>query len=551
MTDVQIEVGDLLANVEERTISGLLVPYGEVGNTNLGKFEIPKGTVSLPLDASIVGLNIDHARENPIGRTATLTDTEQGVTATFSVARTPEGDAALADAASPTGTRKKLSVEMTGIVLRAGKLVAGRIFGAALVAQGAFPSASLLAADVGTVPTDTTPPADTTPAQPVVDKTVEEFTDEHGVKHSRTTTTTTKVDGDKTTITQVVVITEPANPDTTPKEPNVGNATVPNTLTATAPAEKSPRTSLTEMSIALAQYFSTGSRDGLDLLAEKFEDGADLFAALSDVKLTSAGSVGVNIMQPQWLGELWDGKAFERRIIPLLNSRPLTSFNISGFRWGVKPAMAAWGGDKAAITSNAPTTVPFSESATRWAGAHDIAREFRDFSVPGFWEAYFKAMTESYSKITDDYALAELVAGATAVVAGAVPAGANAAMVSIVDGALAVLDEGLPSYALVAKDLYRSILLQKDIDRLAYLNTALGLEDGTLASFRVVPTAGLAAGRALVGVKGAATSMELPGVPIRTESLDMIKGGIDEALFGYSAITIDNPLALALVTPAP
>jgi hypothetical protein len=44
MTDVQIEVGDLFANVEERTISGLLVTYGEVGNTNLGKFEIPKGT---------------------------------------------------------------------------------------------------------------------------------------------------------------------------------------------------------------------------------------------------------------------------------------------------------------------------------------------------------------------------------------------------------------------------------------------------------------------------------------------------------------------------
>jgi hypothetical protein len=122
--------------------------------------------------------------------------------------------------------------------------------------------------------------------------------------------------------------------------------------------------------------------------------------------------------------------------------------------------------------------------------------------------------------------------------------------VSIVDGAIAVLPTGVPSFAVVAPDVFRSLLLTKTDDKLAYLNTSIGLEAGTIDSFKVVPHPGIAAGKALVGVSAAATQYELPGSPIRTEALDQIKGGIDEALFGYAATGINRPAGLALVTPA-
>ena len=195
MTDVQIEAGTLLADESARTISGLLLPFGELGNTNLGKFTVGAGVVQIPRDASVVGLNTDHVREDPVGRAATLTSTAAGIVATFSVANTPEGDAALADAANPAGVRRKLSAEVSNIVLRAGAMVSGRLFGAALVEKGAFPSATLLAADVGTLdplaPADPAAPAPDAGPVVTVEKTSEEFTAPDGSTMTRTTTVTT------------------------------------------------------------------------------------------------------------------------------------------------------------------------------------------------------------------------------------------------------------------------------------------------------------------------------------------------------------------------
>lgn len=532
MTTATIEAGTLTASLTERTVTGLLLPYGEVGNTNLGKFSIDPGAVKIPRDASVVTANTDHLREQPVGRATQLADTDAGIVATFTIADTEEGDALLVEIED--GSRSNLSAEVKGIVLRNGKAVSGQLFGAAFVAKGAFPSATLMAADVGELPDDATESEGAIVFEPIdgdIAVTATQLPE----------TVTVTVEDNSTTFT----------PETEPEseESEVTTATIPNTLTAAASAAPD-RTSVSEVINALALFSRNGDRTLIDAVAEKPQGEDMLFAALNDVKLTTSGSVGVNIQQPQWLGELWSGRSYERRIIPLIGHGDLTSFKVSGFKWGTTPTMAAWAGDKANVPSNTPTTVPYTEVAKRYAGGHDIAREFRDFDVPEFWDAYFKAMTDSYAKLTDDDALAALIAGATAVTAGVVPSGVNAGLVSIVDGALAVLPTGTPNFAVVAPDIYRSILLTRDTDQLAFLNMALGLEEGTLTSFRVVPHTGIAAGKALVGVSAAATEFELPGSPIRTEALDQIKGGIDEALFGYAATIINKPEGLALVTPA-
>lgn len=533
MTDALISSTTLLADLNQRTLSGLLVPFGEQGNTNLGKFTVEAGSLTIPRDPAVVTLNSDHDREQPIARATMLAEEADGIHATFTFFDSDEADKALL--AWDNGTKKSLSVEAKNIVIRAGKAVAGAIFGAAHVAKGAFPSATLLASDVGDLLL-----AD------YEEEVISTYTDGDGYTYKTTRSSAVVTEDNKTTETTTVVTeTEPLEAE---KETTVATATVPNTLQAAAPAASA--TTISDVANALALYAATSDRSAMNKIMEEQDayQSSSLYAALNDIK---TGGVGANFIQPQWIGELWRGRAFERRIIPLIDKAPLTSNKVKGFKWLVEPSMAAWAGDKANVPTNTPTTEAYELTALKYAGGHDIAREFYDFPNPEFWSAYFAAMTNSYAKLTDDAALAALIAGATAVTAGAVPAGVNSGMVSIVDGALAVLPTGAPSFAIVAPDVFRSIALTKENDRLAFLNTSLGLEEGTLESFRVVPHTGLAAGKALVGVSAAATFYELPGAaPIRTEALDQIHGGIDAALFGYAVTGVNRPAGLALVTAA-
>lgn len=527
MTNITVPGGALFAKVDERILSGLLLPWGELSRQSptTAPIVFERGTVSLPKDLAIVTANVDHDYFTQVARASELTDTEQGLVATFTVAATDEGDELLRRVSE--GSVTALSAELKNLVRDGIKAVSAVLTGAAFVPEGAFASAALFS---------------------IVE--VEETQDEL-IARLEAELAAAKATPEIPAPAPVAV--SPALTATTQEE-DVSVATVPNTLAPVTTTDVVPTgASLHTVANALAAFSKSGDRSLIDALAPSEKPlGEVAMFALNDIKITTAGSVGVNIVQPQWIGELWRGREYERRIIPLLGAPvPLTSFKVKGFRWLVEPVMASWAGDKAAVSSNAPTTEPYDLTAQRWAGGHDIAREYRDFDVPEFWMAYFRAMTNSYAKLTDDAALAALIAGATPVVAGAVPVGVNSGLVSIVDGALAVLDSGAPSFAVVAKDVYRSIALMKDIDKLAFLNTSLGLEEGTITSFRAVPHPGMAAGKTLVGVAAAATYYELPGSPIRTEALDQIKGGIDEALFGYSATGVNKPAALALVTPAP
>jgi hypothetical protein len=527
-----IEGEILLASAEDRTVRGMLMPYGETSRkSNVGPISFARGTLKIPRDPSVVGANLQHNHYDPVGRATLLEDTDAGLVATFAIADTEEGDQLLADIKE--GKLSRLSAEVKNIVRNGTKAIAGVLTGAAFVTTGAFESAALFA--LGDVTEEEEAPEAPAPLEPV-----------DGV----IAITATSIP-DAVTVTaegaDTIFTPEPTNPES---ENLMAAAAVPNTL-APASAAVAP-TSIRDVATALAKFSSHGDRSGIDAIAEADRPtGETGMFALNDIKVTTAGSVGVNIVQPQWLGELWRGREYVRRITPLITNAPLTSFKVTGFRWLVEPAMAAWAGDKANVPTNTPTTEPYTLAALRYAGGHDIAREYYDFDVPEFWEAYFRAMSTSYAKLTDDAALAALVAGATPVTAGAVPAGTNSGLVSIVDGSLAVLDTGVPTFAVVAKDVYRSIALTKDIDKLAFLNTSLGLEEGTIESFKVIAHPNMAAGKTLVGVGGAASFYELPGAaPIRTEALDQVRGGIDEALFGYAVTGINRPAGLALVTPA-
>lgn len=543
MADVKIEAGSLYANQQERVVTGLLLPYNEIGKSNIGRFTVAPGSVTIP-DPDVVTLNVQHDHETPVGRAIELTDTPAGIVGTFKVANTPEGDTVLAEIAS--GERSKLSAEVKNVVIRAGKAVGGLLFGAAVVVEGAFPSAALyaeLAEDTQegeeNVSEDTLK-ATVLDVIPDPEGNVEEIVVDD-VPEQVLVDVVNPADG---SVEQTVFVPE-TQPTNTQGDTPMGAATAPETLQAAKSAPVSE--SLTTVVSQLASAAKSGSRSLFAEIAQRDDARAvtSLFAALSDVEYDSVGSAGINTHQPQWLGELWTGRTYERKFIPLISSGSMTALTMNAWRWTTKPAVSVWDGNKAAVPSNVPATESFEVTGVRYAGAHDWAREFRDFGRTDVIESALRGMVESYAKVTDLATINVLKAGATDVVATG-----TTAFERIMDGVEAVLPTATPTFAVIATDLYRELILTTNQDALAYLNAGLGLEGGNLAGFSIVPSDQLYPGTVLVGAREAAISFELSGAPIRVEAENVAQGGFDMGLFGYHAAAVISADALALVAPA-
>lgn len=529
MPNLIIESGVLLASADDRTVSGLLVPFGEKCRSNLGEFTVEPGALTLPRHPSGAAFTDEHDRV--VGEAVLLAEQADGIHATFRLDKTPEGDAALA--AIQTGKRRHLSVEAAHMVIQGAKAIAGRVFGGSLVDRPAFPSAVLLAAEGDQVET----------AEPIETKEEfsETFTDENGVEHLRKTTRVTRVDGDTTTITETTEITEPEPP--AEGDPEMPNATVPGTLLASKANTKPEAEPVTKA--AFAKIVSTAMRQP--------EQAQTLLAALNDVKISGTGAVGTAAVPPAYIGEIWSGQPFARKVIPLLQHGDLTSLRTIGWRWVVEPEVAEWAGNKANVPTNTPTTENAEWAIQRFAGGWDIAREFVDFGETEVIESFLTAAAGSYARKSDAWVLAQLIAAATAATVTDIPTDIPAALAGIVDGALAIIgNDARPSYALVNPADYRPLLFTQKNDTLEYLSMALGLDEGSLDGFKIVPHTGVTAGSVLVGAREASAVHELSGSPIRVNALDMVKGGVDEALFGYVQFRdyYSDGIQLVSLTPA-
>lgn len=515
MRTLTIHTTGLTADTAKRTVTGVLLPYGELGATNLGRVSAAAGVTV----ADTVRANVGHDRNVPVGRLTSHEDGEAGISGTFSISRTPAGDALLAEIAE--GDRDGLSVEIENPVIRDGVLSGGELSWVGFVTEPAFASARITAG--------------------ASDATVNE-------------------DGSVTVTTDGTAVTVSVVPATEDEPP----ADAPPTETAgedPPPDEREPEMSGTRAAVrpATAALTAGAGRDDRPAIASlrdfvnrwvnaKQSNDGRLMAALADITYSA---VGVTIAQPQWIGELWSGIPYTRTVVPLINHDELTSLKIESWRWVTKPAVAHYAGDKTDVPSNAVDTENVAQDATRYAGAHDIDRALVDFPTPGTVESYYAAMTESYARLTDTDVATALLAAAPVVAPGTVPSGISAAAAALVDAALSVVDTAPPTFALVAKDVYRDLLLTPRESTLELLSQSLGLDGGDLAGFRIVPRPEVPAGTVLVGVRSAATFYELGGgAPIRVQALDVARGGVDAAVFGYGGTVIHDVDGLAKTTIA-
>lgn len=255
---MQLYATKVKINEKDRTISGLLLPFGEPGFTNQGKVTAAAGTLDLPADQ--MNLNLEHDELTPIGRSMTIDETDAGLYATFEWLETTAGNDAYIEAKH--GVRQGLSIEIDDPIIRDGEILGGRVTGAAQVVRPAFMSARLTASEL-----------DPVPDMGEIDE------DQDGNESQEDSDMKIK------------------------KVPTGG---------------------------ALSARKSTPTLDVKWLYTNMAKANSDsqLRAALADI--VPANTPGVE--QPAYVGELWDGKAYQRRFIPMFNHSDLTSYEVIGWK---------------------------------------------------------------------------------------------------------------------------------------------------------------------------------------------------------------------------
>lgn len=538
MTNIQIDAGTLMADLDDGIISGQVLKYNEEGNTNLGKVKVRPGALRLPKDIkNFFTVDLGHDRMKPLGGATIAQDSAGGLFAAWDISSTDEGKSLLArykanDPAAP----RRLSIEVDDVVITNGEITSGAIHGAAIVERGAFPSSSLFAQDVG--PDDE-------------DK--DEVTDENGVVWVKKTpeipAPATPAEGTTTTTAPVV---------TTTKEEPVGAPVIPTTLAASAANLVTPEGTVDEKS----------AREVFTLMANAMkgdQEAMTLLAALTDIKVTGTGSLPVaGVLQPNWLGEIYQEKTYNRRYVPLITNGTIKAIDEKGFTVSAATEpVQPWNGNKAALPSSGGTTAVLSSIFQRWGWAADIAREF--FDIPGnesVIAAFLRLVANSYDRQTDKWALAQIVANATIIAPETYPTTApnpySAVVGQLIQGIDAISSDPIddtPSFAIANAKAWREFIYTPKDALPEYLSLNFGITDQTGEAGRVRVVRGDIGiddtPAVLVGAKDAAHFNELPGKsPLNLSALDIANGGIDKAVVGYTQFMADYADALVIVGAA-
>jgi hypothetical protein len=515
----------LIANMDERTLSGKVLPFGEIGYTNVGAvLASAESDLSWP---DTVILNREHDGETFKCGSGTLEKRDDGIYATFSVDDTPYGDVVLLEAAE--GKRNAFSIEIPKPVIRASKIISGVIDAVAAVVKPAFKSA-LMAADAGDL---AELPDWMQPAESTTDESEEVVID--GVTYIRKTTRSHKT---------TVEVKEGADMPENQIDETTDNAKVDLTA-AFGDFLKNHKNDNDKPKMTAAKAFKTLAKS------------EDLHAALASVTHDDGDDDGDGVGEisaPQgWLGEVYKKVAKPRKFSTLIASGDLTHYREVGYKVTGEPTVADYAGNLAEVPTGSMTVAPVNYHAERVAHGANVDRRYFDFNDSTAIQSFTEAQIRSYDKVMDAKALAFIIASGETETAGEYVAGIPAAMSGIVDGALALIGDDLtPTGALVGVDLYRSILLTPKDQVAEYLTSAFGLEEGGLNGFRIVPTAAAGLAGKVAVLDGSTLRLkELGGgAPVRVEAEYASNGGRTLAVFGYYSEQELEEGGVRIVTPA-
>ena len=148
MSEILTFSAEITANVEERTISGKIVPAGtgEVGNTSAGKVVFEKDAIALPDDPKTIKLLNQHDMKQPLGKATSFVSQEDGIYASFKISRSNRGSEALILAEEGLQSGLSVGVEVLKSKNKGGVMhvSAARLFEVSLVTEPAFKSAQVI-----------------------------------------------------------------------------------------------------------------------------------------------------------------------------------------------------------------------------------------------------------------------------------------------------------------------------------------------------------------------------------------------------------------------
>lgn len=563
---VIIDAGTLEFSEEDMTATGLLIPFGVPARSNLGTFTFAAGDIELADDLTGMSLNIEHKREAVVGAFSKVWEQAEGVMATFRYRNTPAGRQAFEDGKS--GKRKNLSAEVAEVRISGGKALPGSVlFAAAQVEKPAFEGATLLAAE------DTEAPA-------IPDEATAPEVAESDPEHIEIEAETLPLD---------VTVTTPAG-DSAVYEPAAAPAEEPETIGAFAMSE----TITTEAGATTAAPIPATLRAGQTPAERAYDlgtvfaamstvkgginsdDAETLLAALSDIKAEAAGGLttaGSGVVQPAWVGKLWQGKRYQRKYLDLATH--LYGGIQLGGRKGFKLAqgtalVTAWNGNKSDIGSGTATTSLTGSTLRKYGFAADVAREWYDLEGGAeVIEAFFQGVVDSYAQITDEDALKDIFTVASKTTAAldrliapaTYPTQYPAAMGQLIQAIEAVSDANDDaSFAIVNPVAWTQLLFTpKDlIPEFVEFGVGIGTGEATAGKVRVVkaaqaffPGTTSTAPQVVAGAKNAIEFREQGTTPIQVDALDIAKGGVDKAVVGYLETFVVRPESLVLVGTKP
>jgi HK97 family phage prohead protease len=477
------------ASESARTITGRITMFNTITTSN--RLSITPGALQPRQPLKRVKLLRDHDMSQPVGYMLSFDQGEEFATATFHVPEGPDGDRALAEAAS--GLRDGLSIGFmpTDYDLDdASRLIvnAAELYETSLCAVPDFQDAQVesIAAAVASAKQK---------------------------KELKMTETTTAA----------------------------APAAVP--APAPAPAPVALATPNTPASLAVP---AAPVNERLALRQRIAESGSVQLALDPIIQADVFDEVTV----PAFVGQLWAGRSYFQRYAPLVSQGTLTGQKMQGWRWVQTPQVGDYAGNLAEVPTNVVTAESVDFAASRVASGHKIDRIHVDMPNPAFWDSFYKERADNYARLMDGKVLTHLTTAAnyTAVVNATTDPWEK-----LIIGAQNVLEFAVPDFALIGADLYRQLALTTEVDKLAFLNASLGLEEGSLNGFRIVgaPASATALnGKVIVGASASTTLYELPGGPIRVDALDVAHGGIDAGLYGYYALFTSDKRGIVSVAAA-
>lgn len=529
----------LFSRVEgTRNIRGLLLPFGELSRpsqSGAAPVMFNAEAIKLPRDVSVITLNTEHDRFNPIGRAISVEITDAGVVAEFAIADTDEGDAYLAN------PLRKLSAEIGQLMRDAGdatKAVFGRLTGAAVCQEGAFPSAGLFSV----APDDEGTERSVTPEE--LAEIIQRLADVEA--ELRETAERLNESSESTEDEEIQPPVNPAEESLTSKE----NAEMSEEAIVSS-------TSMLAASNAPAQ---PGANEIFELINSARKGDENALMALADIKITGTGALpATGVVQPAWAGQLWQGRTYQRKFIPLIRNGVIRSLEEKGFVLDQGTALVQpWAGNKSDVPTGTASTSVKSSTFQKWAYAADIAREF--FDLPGgteVIEAFLRGVNESYARVTDEWALEQIVASATTLVApDTYPTEYPDVFGMLIQGAEHIEDNGdTPTFAILnqaAWDQYKYTPKDKLPEFISFTFGIGQSASGATVNNIVKGDIGIAdAPAVLVGSSAAAHINERAGEsPIVETALDIARGGVDRLVVGYTQFMADRPDSLVVIGEA-